>query len=277
MSNNSLTDSAQLLAALRWQCEMGVDSFCDTSRALSADMTQAMAMPVASTMAVQQSIIIKAATPSIPSIAVASSAQDAMTQARALADAANTLDDLEQAVRHFDLCPLKATASNTVFADGTASAGLMLIGEAPGAEEDKQGIPFCGASGKLLAAMMQAIGRTREHYYITNTLFWRPPGNRTPTAEEIEMCRPFVQKHIALVQPKLLLLVGATAVKSVMQNSEAMSKLRGKVLEYHTPYLDNPVPVIVTFHPSFLLRQPGQKRYAWHDLMRVETYMQNSA
>lgn len=195
----------------------------------------------------------------------------AIAEARRIADSVKTLEELRAAVMGFEGCGLKKTATNTVFADGNPNAPLMAIGEAPGAEEDKQGIPFCGLSGKLLDQVFLSIGRTREHFYITNTLFWRPPGNRQPTPEELAICEPLVQKHIALVNPKLLVLVGGTAAKSVLNSSVGITRLRGKEFSYTNPYLEGrQIPVMVTFHPSFLLRQPMQKKQAWQDMLAIK-------
>lgn len=206
-----------------------------------------------------------------PRVSTAASANVAVQEARALADKAQTLDQLKQAVLAFNGCALKKTATNTVFSDGDPSSGLMLIGEAPGADEDKQGIPFCGVSGKLLDQMFAAIGHPRGRFYITNTLFWRPPGNRPPTAEELAMCEPFVQKHIALANPKRLILIGGTSAKSILGLTEGVTKLRGRDYSYSNIYLKNKeIPVRVTFHPSYLLRQPAHKKQAWEDLQIIK-------
>lgn len=199
---------------------------------------------------------------------------EAMAKARALADACKTREELLEAVRNFDGCALKKTAMNTVFSDGSPQARIMVIGEAPGAQEDIQGIPFCGPSGQLLDKMLASIGLSRqENVYISNTVFWRPPGNRTPSPEELAICEPFVQKHIALMQPKLLLLAGGVAASAVLKRPESVGRLRGKPHEYTNPYLGAPVPAIVTFHPSYLMRSPGQKRLAWSDLLMIQDWL----
>jgi uracil-DNA glycosylase len=168
----------------------------------------------------------------------------AVAQARALADAATDLAALEAAVRGFEGCGLKKTATNTVFAQGVAASGLMFIGEAPGAEEDRAGVPFCGPSGQLLDTMLGFIGLKRaENFYITNTLFWRPPGNRQPTKDELAICQPFVEKHIALVNPKLLVLVGGTATASVLGDARGITRLRGQVFSYTNQYMSNHSPL----------------------------------
>jgi DNA polymerase len=210
---------------------------------------------------------------SVPSSA---SLSDAILEARKAAESAKTLAELQEAVNKFDGCALKKTANKTVFADGDPSKGVMLIGEAPGADEDVQGIPFCGASGKLLDKVLFSIGLTRKDgFYITNTLFWRPPGNRKPTPEELAICEPFLEKHIALVKPKVLLLVGATAVQGVLKNSDAMAKLRGKSFAYKNQYMEKEVPVLVTYHPSFLLRSPLNKRLAWEDMLFMQAFLKD--
>ncbi|MES2678200.1 MAG: uracil-DNA glycosylase [Pseudomonadota bacterium] len=193
--------------------------------------------------------------------------------AKKMAEAAKTLEELEKAVRNFDGCSLKKMATNTVFADGDPKSQIMIIGEAPGNHEDLQGIPFCGDSGKLLNEMFKAIGFKRENLYITNTLFWRPPGNRRPTEDELSMCKPFVEKHIALMQPKLIVLMGATAMADVLQINEPISKMCGKFFDYQNQYLKNPIKSTVLFHPSYLMRQSSKKRDAWLDLLIIKEFL----
>jgi len=212
------------------------------------------------------------AAPIIPSASLNSSVQTA----RDLADGAKTLAELRAAVESFDGCSLKKMANKTVFADGNAESRVMLIGEAPGADEDIQGIPFCGQSGQLLDKVLKSAGLDRQTgFYVTNTLFWRPPGNRKPTPEELAMCEPFLEKHIALVKPKILLLVGATAVQGVLKNNESMGKLRGKIFHYNNRYMQNNVPVMVTYHPSFLMRAPINKRLAWDDMLMFRKFLED--
>ncbi|MCB2081517.1 MAG: uracil-DNA glycosylase [Rickettsiales bacterium] len=205
------------------------------------------------------------------------STNDAVLQAQKAANEANSLEELRNAVETFDGCLIKKTATNTVFADGVPEARVMVIGEAPGASEDEQGIPFCGASGKLLDAMFAAIGLSRQkNLYISNTLFWRPPGNRRPTPEELAMCRPFVEKHIALINPSILVLVGGTATASLLDPRTGITKLRGHEHHYHNEYLEQPIATFAIFHPSYLLRQPLQERLAWQDLLHISTYLEKN-
>lgn len=195
-------------------------------------------------------------------------AQSPQTQdSRPIAQAAATLDALRVALENFDGCPLKKTATNLVFGDGDPNANIMFIGEAPGAEEDRKGAPFVGANGQLLDRMLAAIGIARESIYVTNVLFWRPPGNRNPTAAEIAACLPFVQRHIELVAPKLLVFVGGAA-KTLLERTEGITRLRGKWHEYQVG--SGPaIPALAMFHPDYLLRSPGQKRLAWRDLLAL--------
>lgn len=189
---------------------------------------------------------------------------------RAAAAAANSLDELREALTAFEGCALKHTATNLVFGDGNPAAGLMILGEAPGAEEDRCGLPFVGASGQLMDRMLAAIELDRNSAYISNILFWRPPGNRNPTAAEVAVCMPFVQRHIALVRPKVLVFVGGTSAKSMLDRPEGIMRLRAKWYNYQGPGLDNPIPALAMFHPAYLLRSPAQKRAAWHDLLMLK-------
>jgi uracil-DNA glycosylase family 4 len=196
---------------------------------------------------------------------------DLIAQARTIADQCSSLLELRQALENFEGLSIKKTANNTVFSDGNAEAEIMVIGEAPGANEDEEGIPFCGVSGKLLDQTLRSIGLTREkELYITNSIFWRPPANRKPTAEENAVCLPFVEKHIALMKPKLILLIGSTAASALLQSSETISRLRGKFYRYNNVYLKEEIPVAVIFHPSYLLRQPLQKKTVWFDLLQIK-------
>lgn len=202
----------------------------------------------------------------------------AIADARAIADRCATREALEAAVKAFDGCQLKKTAMNTVFSDGNPAASVIFIGEAPGAQEDMRGIPFCGPSGALLDKMLAAIGHSRaENAYITNTVFWRPPGNRAPNSEELAVCEPFVEKHIALLQPKLLVLLGGVATTAILKRDTSVSRLRGRFYDYTNIYMERPVQAMVTFHPSYLLRTPAQKRLAWQDMQLIRDFLKNQA
>ncbi len=195
-------------------------------------------------------------------------------KSRRLANEATTLEQLQEMVNSFDGCDLKNLAQNTVFSSGSTDAKVMLIGEAPGASEDAQGIPFCGESGKLLDKMLEAINLSREkNAYITNTVFWRPPANRRPTQEEIDICRPFVEKHIALLDPELIILVGATASTSLIGKHSGISNIRNNAFKYSNPYIKNPINMMAIFHPAYLLRQPMKKKDTWYDLIKIQQHI----
>jgi DNA polymerase len=179
------------------------------------------------------------------------------------------LQELRVAMEAFDGLPLKATASSTVFADGNAEASVMCIGEAPGQEEDVQGLPFVGPSGKLLDRMLASIGLDRSTAYITNIVPWRPPANRKPTPDEVAVCLPFLTKHIELVDPQLLILLGGASASAVLARHEGINRLRGRWFEFNSPGMPRPIPALATFHPAYLLRTPEAKRDAWRDLLMV--------
>ena len=197
--------------------------------------------------------------------------------ARNLADKATNLEELKHAVMNFDGCDLKNAAKNTVFADGVDSAKIMLLGEAPGATEDEKAIPFCGESGMLLDEMLASIGLSRKtNVYITNTVFWRPPANRAPTKEEISICKPFVEKHISLVNPSVIILVGGVAAKSLLGDHAQISKVRKEYYHYKNPYLRVPIIVTAIFHPAYLLRSPLSKKDSWFDLLKIKQKFLNA-
>lgn len=192
----------------------------------------------------------------------------AIAGARQAATAANDLEALAAAIAAFDGCPLKLEgARQSVFARGEPNAPVMIIGEGPGAEEDAQGLPFVGRAGKLLDRMIAAAGLDGR-VFITNTVFWRPPGNRTPSPQEQAICAPFLERAIQLVKPKMLLLAGGASAKSVLRREEGILSLHGRWFEWHGS--DGTVlPALPTLHPAFLLRQPGAKKKAWQDLLTL--------
>ena len=188
--------------------------------------------------------------------------------------AINNLDDLKDYMSKFKGCELYKSATNMVFSDGNKSSQIMLIGEAPGHDEDVQGKPFVGRSGKLLNKMLEAIGLSRETVYIANIVPWRPPNNRRPTEEEINICLPFIRKHIELIAPKVLMLLGSTATYALLRNKEGITKIRGKWVDMEFGKLK--VPTLPSFHPAFLLRQPAQKKYSWEDLKMLKKKIDES-
>jgi DNA polymerase len=193
---------------------------------------------------------------------------DSIGNAMEIAARANSLTELKAALEAFDGCALKKSATNTVFADGTPAHRIMFIGEAPGRDEDKQGLPFVGRAGQLLDKMLAAINLNRKsNAYITNVLNWRPPDNRDPTPEEAATCLPFLRRHIELVNPGIIVLLGAVSAKHVMGKTDGIMRLRGKWLEYFVN--GQMIPVMPTLHPAYLLRRPIDKKLAWRDLQAI--------
>ncbi len=195
-----------------------------------------------------------------------------MPAARGIGGEAATLAELEALVAQFEGCSLRRTAKSLCFARGSEQARIMLIGEAPGRDEDLQGKPFVGRAGQLLDRMLASIGLGEEQIYITNTVYWRPPGNRTPTPEEIEACAPFLARQIELLSPQLLVLLGGAAAKNILGVSEGIMRLRGKWLTYSCAGRD--VPTLATLHPAYLLRNPAAKRQAWRDLLLLKAALE---
>jgi DNA polymerase len=186
-----------------------------------------------------------------------------------LALACQSLEELRAAMESYDGCALKTTCQRLVFADGNPAARVMFIGEAPGADEDRLGLPFVGASGRLLDRMLASIGLDRTSAYIANVVPWRPPGNRKPEPGEVELCLPFIERHIELVGPEVLVLLGGAAVGALLARTDSISHLRGRWIDYASTRLGRPTPSMPTFHPAYLLRTPLQKREAWRDLLMV--------
>ena len=199
-----------------------------------------------------------------------------MQTAYSLAAAATTVDALHQALAVFDGCALSKTATNLVLHDGSPKARIVMIGEAPGAEEDRRGLPFVGPSGQLLDRMLASVGLDRTQVLISNTVFWRPPGNRNPTTSEIAACLPFVERLIELVDPEILVALGGAAAKSLLARTEGIGKLRGNWFPYATPGMPRPVQATATFHPAYLLRTPAHKREAWHDLLEIRKKLRSA-
>lgn len=198
-------------------------------------------------------------------------------ESRRIADKAQTLEELYEAIKSFEGCELKKSAQHTVLFDGSPKADVVLLGEAPGASEDEYGIPFCGESGRLLDLMLQSIGLDRKKdVYITNTVFWRPPANRKPTNMEVELCRPLTEKHIALLNPKVLVLVGATALSCLLGADKQITKIRGQYVRYKNRYMSKSVATTAIFHPAYLLRQPMKKKETWFDLLKLKETLRDN-
>jgi uracil-DNA glycosylase len=267
MNDQSMSaGTAAALALLRWYVEMGADEAI--ADAPTNRLIPPRAPPAATPLPTPSSSSVRSVAASPPA-AFADSLGEAAQSARLLAARADSITALEAAIAGFEGCALKRTATSTVIADGNPAAPVMIIGEAPGADEDRIGRPFVGRAGQLLDRMLAAIGLDRQGVLITNVIYWRPPGNRTPSAEEIAACLPFVLRHIALVRPKVLVLAGGTAARALLPPGPGITRLRGRWFDLAIPGLDQPVPTLPMFHPSFLLRAPERKREAWRDLLAL--------
>jgi uracil-DNA glycosylase family 4 len=192
----------------------------------------------------------------------------AIRDAGKLAANATSLDELRKAIESFEGCALKTTAMKTVFADGNPQARIMFVGEGPGAEEDREGLPFVGRSGKLLDRMMAAIGLDRTSAYIANIIPWRPPGNRTPTPQESAICLPFIRRQIELVNPDILVCLGGPSATTLLEVREGITRSRGRWFDYDTGA--RKIKAIALFHPAYLLRSPAHKKLAWQDLLAIK-------
>ena len=259
------------LADLEWQYAMGADEAVGGVAGFADWVKTAPPVPTA-----DKSLRVAA-----PQITVVPQAQAAVSVPTAPPVAAGSLEELRESLRHFDGCSLRHTAMNLVFADGNPQAPVMLIGEAPGEDEDRQGVPFVGVSGQLLDRILSAAGLSRAtNAYISNVIFWRPPGNRSPTDAEIAACLPFVERHIALIKPKILVLLGGVAAKSLLRTKEGITRIRGRWVDYHPSPgsgLTQAIPCLPFYHPAYLLRQPAAKRQAWQDALLLSKRLLSDA
>ncbi len=272
-------DRAALLAALRLQMEWGADEALAEAPLDRTALSAALPPPGAPFPAAAKAPA--AARPGAPppppaarpapgqgGLLVPLAAPPGASRATELAAAADSLDALREAMAGFEGSPLRETATNLVFADGVPASGLMLIGEAPGADEDRLGRPFVGVSGRLLDRMLASIGLGRERdFYVTNILPFRPPGNRTPTDAEIALFLPFVLRHVELAAPRVLVLLGGTAAKALLRSREGITRLRGRWHAVAPREGAAALPALATLHPAYLLRNPAAKKDAWHDLL----------
>jgi uracil-DNA glycosylase family 4 len=247
-----------LAELLQWYADVGVDEAIGDA---PVDRTQVIEKPATILPMTQAD-----AAPATPAAALpAAGTIEAVKEAEALAGAARSLDDLKSALENFKGLSLKRTATQMVFADGNPQARVMVVGDAPGADDDRSGIPFAGSNGQLLDKMLGAIGLTREeNVYVTTILNWRTPGNRTPAPGEIDMSLPFIKRHIALVNPALIIFIGGGAAKILLQTQEPISRLRGRWLAY------GDTPAAAIFHPEYLIQSPSQKKVAWEDLQMIQ-------
>ncbi len=199
---------------------------------------------------------------------------ETVKSARSAASSAQSLEELQHILAGFEGCNLRLTAKNLVFGSGSSKARIMFIGEAPGREEDIQGVPFVGRSGHLLDRMLKSAGLDRSLVYIANVVPWRPPGNRTPTPHETEICRPFIQRQIELVDPEIVVFLGAASAKTLSGARDGIRRLRGKWLSYNGEGTQR--KAIATYHPAYLLRSPAEKRYAWRDMLQIRAELETT-
>jgi DNA polymerase len=218
---------------------------------------------------------VPAATPAVPRSEIAPPPEAAIAIAREAARTAPTLEALRALLENFEGCALRNTATRLVFADGNPQARIMFVGEAPGRDEDIEGLPFVGRSGKLLDRMIAAIGLDRSKAYIANVIPWRPPGNRTPTPQETQICLPFIQRQIELVNPDVLVTLGNPSTQTLLSTREGIMRTRGKWFDYDTG--TRTIRAMATFHPAYLLRSPSYKRMSWQDLRAIAKALEQAA
>ena len=264
---------------LRWYADMGIDAVVDATphdrfAEYSANQEEARseretkAAPVARLAAPERLGPPPGGTGPILFPQAALVTDDASRSARELAASATTLDELRAMLENFEGCGLRTTATRLVFADGNPAARIMAVGEAPGADEDRQGLPFVGRSGQLFDRMLRAIGLDRSQVYIANVIPWRPPGNRTPTPQETAICLPFIARQIELAGPDYLLCLGGSAAQTLLRTKDGILRARGRWFDYNLP--NRTIKAMPMLHPAYLLRQPAHKKLAWRDLQELK-------
>ena len=263
--------SPQIAAAelLAWYAEMGVDialsdepqdRFAESGAEKAIEAKPVRERPLPPFEANRPVAVPPAATPA---------QESAVADARAMAHSARTLDELRALLDSYDGVGLRKTATRLVFADGNPQARIMFVGEAPGRDEDREGKPFVGRAGQLLDRMLQAIGLDRSEVYIANVVPWRPPGNRTPTPQETQLCLPFIQRQIELADPEILVLLGGSSAAALTGTKDGILKLRGRWLDYDNG--GKTIKALPTLHPAYLLRTPSQKKLAWRDFRMLKS------
>lgn len=266
------TQNDDVLEQLIWQVEAGADEALEEQAGmLHWQVRQASSAPVSNRglapEELEAALKPSQATPPMPARAATSVVDTPPEKVKA-----TSLVELREESEAFNGCGLKQTAMNFVFATGNPDADIMVIGDAPAEDDDRQGAPFAGAHGALLDKMLASIGLDRDKVYLTNMVFWRPPGGRSPTQEEVEACQPFVQQHIRLMQPKMIVCFGGLAAKNLLRSQETFSKLRGRWYDYTAPLAETEegIPCLATHPPAYLLRLPASKRQAWQDLLKIK-------
>jgi DNA polymerase len=270
MTSESAPTVQQLLA---FYLEAGVD--CALMEEPANRLSDPEAIPRPSEAPRPKAAATSAAALPLPRNEAALAPEAAIQSAREAARTAPTLEVLRDLLEKFEGCALKSTATRLVFADGNPQARIMFVGEAPGREEDLEGLPFVGRSGKLLDRMIAAIGLDRTSAYIANVIPWRPPGNRTPTPQETQICLPFIQRQIELVNPEVLVTLGNPSTQTLLSTREGIMKTRGRWFDYDTG--TRVIRAMATFHPAYLLRSPSYKRMAWQDLRAIAKALEQAA
>lgn len=266
-----MNDLALLRMQIAWGADEAIGEQARDHRAAAAPSPLPPSFPAESAPARTAPI---SAAPTLPAPA-GIAAPPVLARAEQAAMAATTLDELRAAIRDFDGIAQRETAMNMVFSDGTYDTGLMLVGEGPGDEEDRQGKPFVGRSGQLLDRMLASIGLTRTSYVITNVVNWRPLGNQTPDDRMVMLSLPFLRRHIALARPKRLVLLGKTPFATLTGSREGITRARGKWYEVRVPGIGDPLPALATLHPAYLLRTASAKRLAWADLLLLRRTLES--
>lgn len=267
---NSLEEieNKDILSHLQWYVDSGVD---ETIAHETLDWFTLPQQPVQKTSVLENSVVArKAASPKIlaKKILAMETVNQIAEKAAQIANSCNSLDALNDAIKSFEGSQLKNMATHTVFSDGNMERGIMIIGDAPGVAEDRIGRPFMGENGQLLDKMFKAIGLCRDDdFYATNILPWRPPGNRSPTPDEITICLPFIKRHIDLVAPKIIILLGGICANGLLNTDVGITRLRGKWATYNNG--DIQIPVRPLLHPAYLMKQPKTKKDTWHDLLEI--------
>jgi DNA polymerase len=257
----------ELRALLAWYAEIGVDLSLAEEPADRRTEEKPAAEPQSQRAPPPELSPPREGSRTLPPMAAAPAAETEQA-ARDAAAAAKTMDELRDALARFEGCNLRHTATNLVFADGNPTARVMLVGEAPGRDEDIQGLPFVGRSGQLLDRMLGAIGLDRTSVYIANVVPWRPPGNRTPTPQETAACRPFIERQIALCDPDFLICLGNAAARELLQTGDGILRIRGRWMPFETG--SRTIRAMAMLHPAYLLRQPLHKRLAWRDILALK-------
>jgi len=263
-------NSQRARALIEFYAEAGVDALLDeTPVDRFAEIESPTAKPKLAAAPAPQNF-----TPAVAPAVAPQSPDAAAMEARQAARSAKTLEELRGTLDRFNGCALKATATQLVFADGNPNSRVMFVGEAPGRDEDIEGLPFVGRSGKLLDRMLAAIGLDRSSVYIANIVPWRPPGNRTPTPQESAICMPFILRQIELADPDILVCLGGPSAQTLLGVKDGITKIRGRWFTFNAGARD--IRALPTFHPAFLLRSPLQKRFAWRDFLAIKKALDSS-